>query len=211
MDRLQSMEEVERDLRGALRGEQLDTEAMDRIRQVLGDDASRSLREMRRLVEELEARGVVERSPEGMQLTARGMRKIGQKALGDLFARLRRDRFGEHDLARLGHGGERGDDSKPYEFGDPFDLDVQATVMNAVRREAEGHARRGRRRVAGAGHPSARRAPPRDRSRTSRPRTRGRRSPDPLLHGADARHEPLDAASRLLLRPPRRWPWLSTR
>ncbi len=138
MDRLQSMEEVERDLRGALRGEQLDTEAMDRIRQVLGDDASRSLREMRRLVEELEARGVVERSPEGMQLTARGMRKIGQKALGDLFARLRRDRFGEHDLARLGHGGERGDDSKPYEFGDPFDLDVQATVMNAVRREAEG-------------------------------------------------------------------------
>jgi uncharacterized protein with von Willebrand factor type A (vWA) domain len=66
------------------------------------------------------------------------MRKIGQKALGDLFARLRRDRFGEHDLTRLGHGGDRGDDSKGYEFGDPFDLDVQRTVMNAVTREAEG-------------------------------------------------------------------------
>jgi len=143
MDRLQSMEEVEQDLRGALGGEQLDIEAMERIRQLLGDDAARSLDEMRRLVEGLEAQGVVERGAEGMRLTARGMRRIGQKALGDLFAQLRRDRFGEHDLARLGHGGERGDDSKPYEFGDPFDLDVQATVMNAVSREAEDSERQG--------------------------------------------------------------------
>ena len=138
MDRLQSMEEVERDLRGVAGGEPLDPEALERLRQLLGDDAARSLGEMQRLVGELEGRGLIERSPEGMQLTARGMRKIGQKALGDLFAQLRRDRFGEHDLARLGHGGERGDDSKPYEFGDPFDLDVQTTVMNAVTREAEG-------------------------------------------------------------------------
>jgi uncharacterized protein with von Willebrand factor type A (vWA) domain len=157
MDRLQSMEEVERDLRGALRGDRLGREAMDRIRQLLGDDAARSLGEMGRLVEELDGRGLVQRGPEGMQLTARGMRKIGQKALGDLFARLRRDRFGEHDLARLGHGGERGDDSKPYEFGDPFDLDVQATVMNAVSREAEGARRE--RMGTGGGARSFRRSP----------------------------------------------------
>ncbi len=138
MDRLQSIEEAEGDLRGVLRGEGLDDEALARLRQLLGDDASRSLGEMRQLMEELEGRGLVELGPEGMRLTARGMRKIGQKALGDLFARLRRDRFGEHDLTRLGHGGDRGDDSKGYEFGDPFDLDVQRTVMNALTREAEG-------------------------------------------------------------------------
>ncbi len=138
MDRLQSIEEAEGDLRGVLRGEGLDEEALARLRQLLGDDASRSLGEMRQLMEELEGRGLLELGPEGMRLTARGMRKIGQKALGDLFARLRRDRFGEHDLTRLGHGGDRGDDSKGYEFGDPFDLDVQRTVMNAVTREAEG-------------------------------------------------------------------------
>jgi len=143
MDRLQSMEEVERELRGVFRGDPLSDETRERLHQLLGDDASRSLDEMQRLVRELEGRGLVERSAEGMQLTARGMRKIGQKALGDLFARLSRDRFGEHDLTRLGYGGERGDDSKSYEFGDPFDLDVQTTVMNAVSREAEG-ARRGR-------------------------------------------------------------------
>ncbi len=138
MDRLQALEEAEGDLRGMLRGEDVDEAALARLRQLLGDDASRSLGEMRQLMEELEARGLVELDPAGMRLTARGMRKIGQKALGDLFARLRRDRFGEHDLTRLGHGGDRGDDSKRYDFGDPFDLDVQRTVMNAVTREAEG-------------------------------------------------------------------------
>src|ERR1019366_7721947 len=136
MDRLQSIEEAEGDLRGVLRGEGLGEEALARLRQLLGDDASRSLGEMRQLMEELEGRGLLELGPEGMRLTARGMRKIGQKALGDLFARLRRDRFGEHALPRLGRGGDRGDVNKGYEFGDPFDLDVQRTVMNAVTREA---------------------------------------------------------------------------
>jgi len=145
MDRLQSMEELESGLRGVLRGDALSGDALAQLGRALGPEASRSLGEMQRLIEELEGRGLVERSPEGMQLTARGMRKIGQKALGDLFAQLRRDRFGEHDLARLGRGGERGDDSKSYEFGDPFDLDVRTTVMNAVAREAEGARREGER------------------------------------------------------------------
>ena len=171
MDRLQSIEEAESDLRGVLRGEGLDEEALARLRQLLGDDASRSLGEMRQLMEELEGRGLLELGPEGMRLTARGMRKIGQKALGDLFARLRRDRFGEHDLTRLGHGGDRGGDSKGYEFGGPFDLDVQRTVMNAVTREAEA-ARQG---PAGA-------APERD-ARVASPRGSLRRVP--RLHPED--------------------------
>jgi uncharacterized protein with von Willebrand factor type A (vWA) domain len=91
---------------------------------------------MERIMRELEDRGLLERGEEGLQLTARGMRRIGQKALGDLFARLRKDRFGEHAIPRRGQRGERADESKPYEFGDPFDLDVERTVMNAVQRQA---------------------------------------------------------------------------
>jgi len=161
MDRLQSMEELEGDLRGVLRGDPMSDDALAQLRQALGPEASRSLGEMQRLLEELEGRGLVERSPEGLQLTARGMRKIGQKALGDLFAQLRRDRFGEHDLAHLGRGGERGDDSKSYEFGDPFDLDVRTTVMNAVTREAEGARREiGGGQDAAPGRPAGGRAVP---------------------------------------------------
>ncbi|MGD1035110.1 MAG: VWA domain-containing protein [Candidatus Dormibacteria bacterium] len=176
MDRLQSMEELEGELRGALRGEPIGEQALEQLRQMLGENAARSLDGMRRLVEELEGRGLIERSGEGMQLTARGMRKIGQKALGDLFGRLRRDRFGEHDLIRVGHGGERGDDSKRYEFGDPFDLDVQATVMNALSREAEG----GGRDEDGPGH------------RQTAPGPRRTARPDPTSDPGGARVPRLD-------------------
>jgi uncharacterized protein with von Willebrand factor type A (vWA) domain len=136
MDQLQSIEEMERALRGVYRGEELDPATRESLRDLLGDDAARDLDRAQRLTDELERRGLIESDNEGMRLTARGTRQIGQKALGDLFARLRRDRFGDHPVARRGQGGEREEESKSYEFGDVFDLDVKETVMNAVQREA---------------------------------------------------------------------------
>jgi uncharacterized protein with von Willebrand factor type A (vWA) domain len=136
MGRLQSMEELERSLREVYRGGQVPPEARNQLRDMLGDDAARSLDQLSQMARELEARGLVQRDADGLQLTARGMRRIGQKALGDLFAQLRKDRFGEHAIAQRGQRGERAEDSKPYEFGDPFDLDVERTVMNAVQRQA---------------------------------------------------------------------------
>jgi uncharacterized protein with von Willebrand factor type A (vWA) domain len=136
MDRLQSIEELERGLRGMYRGDPLDNATEEALRDVLGDNAARDLSRLQRMTDQLEQRGLIERDDEGMRLTARGLRRIGQKALGDLFARLRRDRFGDHPVSRHGQGGEREEDTKPYEFGDVFDLDVRETLMNAVRRDA---------------------------------------------------------------------------
>ena len=96
MDRLQSIEELERGLRGMYRGEPLDSATEEALRDVLGDNAARDLSRLQRMTDQLEQRGLIERDEEGMKLTARGLRRIGQKALGDLFARLRRDRFGDH-------------------------------------------------------------------------------------------------------------------
>ncbi len=137
MDRLQSIEELERGLRGMYRGEPLDSVTEEALRDVLGDNAARDLARLQRMTDRLEQRGLIERDEEGMKLTARGLRRIGQKALGDLFARLRHDRFGDHPVSRRGQGGEREEDTKPYEFGDVFDLDVRETLMNAVRRDAD--------------------------------------------------------------------------
>ena len=139
MDRLQSIEELERGLRGMYRGEPLDSTTEEALRDVLGDNAARDLSRLQRMTDQLEQRGLVERDEDGMRLTARGLRRIGQKALGDLFARLRRDRFGDHPISRHGQGGEREEDTKPYEFGDVFDLDVRETLMNAVQRDADAH------------------------------------------------------------------------
>ena len=136
MGRLQSMEDLERSLREVYRGGEVPADVRRQLADLLGEEAERSLDQLSRMARELEARGLVQRDGDGLRLTARGMRRIGQKALGDLFARLHRDRFGDHTLARRGQRGERADESKPYEFGDPFDLDVERTVMNAVQRQA---------------------------------------------------------------------------
>ncbi len=136
MGRLQSMEELERSLRDVYHGAQVPAETRQQLQEMLGEDAARSLDQLSQMARELESRGLVQRDASGLRLTARGMRRIGQKALGDLFAQLRKDRFGDHAVARRGQRGERADESKPYEFGDPFDLDVERTVMNAVQRQA---------------------------------------------------------------------------
>lgn len=136
MDRLQSIEDLERGLRGIYRGEQVDDATREALQELLGEDAARDLDRMQRMVEELDKRGLVEGDRDGLRLSARGMRRIGQKALGDLFTRLHRDRFGEHPVSQRGTAGEREEDTKPYEFGDQFDLDVRETLMNAVQRGA---------------------------------------------------------------------------
>jgi uncharacterized protein with von Willebrand factor type A (vWA) domain len=55
--------------------------------------------------------------------------------LDDLFSRLQRDAFGGHRVGRSGRGGELEETTKPYEFGDPFHLDLRGTLFNALARE----------------------------------------------------------------------------
>jgi len=63
------------------------------------------------------------------------MRKIGQKALQDIFAELRKDRPGGHNIKLRGSGGERIEETKKYESGDDFQLHFQKTLMNTIYRE----------------------------------------------------------------------------
>ena len=74
-----------------------------------------------------------------MELTPKGIRRIGQRALGDLFKRLLQDRAGPaRDRARRASGTSAADEHKPYEFGDPFHLDVGRTLKNAITRQGAG-------------------------------------------------------------------------
>ena len=51
---------------------------------------------------------------------------------------LKRDRIGGHAIQRRGAGGDQTDETKAYEFGDPFLLDLKETVMNALERTGPG-------------------------------------------------------------------------
>jgi uncharacterized protein with von Willebrand factor type A (vWA) domain len=106
----------------------------DQVRELLGDESARDLAALDELARQLEEAGYLTHRGEKLELTPRGSRRIGQKVLDDLFARLSRDAFGGHRIDRAGRGGEREESTKPYEFGDPFHLDIRGTIENALRR-----------------------------------------------------------------------------
>src|SRR5262249_24900363 len=105
---------------------------------LLGDDAARSLERLAELARMLEDAGLIEQREGRLELTPRGIRAIGQKALGDLFRRLMRDRAGRHEVERTGVGHDPAYEHKPYEWGDPFRLNVEETVKNAIWRQGSG-------------------------------------------------------------------------
>jgi len=133
--RLQSMERLEDSMMDIESPADLASIDRDEIRDLMGDDAVRDLDALDDLARRLEEAGYLTRDGDRLELTPRGTRKIGQQVLDDLFARLKRDAFGGHRIDRHGRGGEREETTKPYEFGDPFHLDLKGTLTNAMLRE----------------------------------------------------------------------------
>lgn len=133
MGELQQLDSLERGVRQAYSGTELPPDLLERLSQSLGPDAAASVAQIQELIRELEAKGQLRSGQDGLELTPRGVRKIGQQALGDIFQHLSADRFGSHPRETPGTGSEPGDQTKPYEFGDPFRLDVERTLMNALR------------------------------------------------------------------------------
>src|SRR6476646_5007004 len=138
LDQLGDIDSLENLLRNATNPGQLAEVDLDRVRDLLGDDAARSLSQLAELAKMLEEAGLIEQREGRMELTPKGIRRIGQRALGDLFRRLLQDRAGRHEIERAGVGHERSNDHKTYEFGDPLHLDVAATLKNAITRGGQG-------------------------------------------------------------------------
>lgn len=110
----------------------------EKIRETLGEDAASALEQLSRLTNELIEAGLVDRVEGRLELTPRGLKTLGSNALRDLFSSLRQDRSGQHQMATVGQGHESAYDTKPYEFGDPFRLDLHQTIRNAIARQGSG-------------------------------------------------------------------------
>jgi uncharacterized protein with von Willebrand factor type A (vWA) domain len=138
MRQLGDIDQLENLLRGATNPGALAEVDFDRARDLLGDEAANSLEKMAQLTKMLEDAGLIENKEGRFELTPRGIRRIGQNALNDLFKKLNDDKMANHELQKAGAGHERDYDTKPYEFGDPFNLHIERTVRNAVRRSGRG-------------------------------------------------------------------------
>jgi uncharacterized protein with von Willebrand factor type A (vWA) domain len=138
MEQLGDIDQLENLLRGATNPGALAEVDIDKARDLLGDQSARSLERLAELAKMLEQAGLIENKEGRYELTPKGIRKIGQNALSDLFAKLAKDKMGKHELERSGVGHERSYESKPYEFGDPFNLDIHRTIRNAIQRTGGG-------------------------------------------------------------------------
>jgi uncharacterized protein with von Willebrand factor type A (vWA) domain len=138
MQELGDLDQLEHLLQSATNPGQLAEADMDRVRDLLGDDAAQQLERLSQLTKMLEEAGLIEQKEGRLELTPRGLRSIGSNALRDLFTKLTKEHVGQHQLHREGIGHERAYQSKPYEFGDPFQLDLHRTIRNAIGRRGGG-------------------------------------------------------------------------
>ncbi len=135
MEKFQEMEGLERSLQQAWRSGRTEDVDEEKLRELLGEESLRELKKLKGVVDLLEEAGYIRKSGDELRLTPKGIKKIGLKAMGDIFASLKRSHTGEHAVGFAGKGGNPIEETKEYEFGDHFSVNVGRTLMNAMIRD----------------------------------------------------------------------------
>ncbi len=130
-ERIEALERLGRDLASG----ELSSISPEELREMLGPHAADSLILLRDLEPGLRRAGFLRGCGDDAKLTPRAIRRIGAHALAEVYGALRRDRTGGHEIDARGVVLPRPDATRPYEFGDPLDLDVVRTLLNALRRQ----------------------------------------------------------------------------
>ena len=112
MEELQKMDQLEDQMKGAQLDPNLDGIDEELLKEIMGEEAERELEAIREITRLLEEAGYIRRKDEKYELTPKGIRKIGQEALDNIFSQLKKDRAGGHNIYRTGLGTERIEETK---------------------------------------------------------------------------------------------------
>jgi uncharacterized protein with von Willebrand factor type A (vWA) domain len=135
MQDMHGLDSLERELMDAVRRNDTSDLDADEIGRLVGEEAREMARELQNFARMLEEAGFITHRGKEWILTPRAMRKIGEHALDEIFGRIEGGLTGDHSLTRFGWGAERLDETKVYTYGDPFAIDAQATIRNALRHQ----------------------------------------------------------------------------
>ncbi len=138
IDEASRLEELDQALGQDYPGASLEDIDEERLVETLGEDAARDLKRLRAIEKMLEDAGVIVRSEGRLELTPRGVRKLGERALTRVFERLEVAQPGSHEVSDAGGADEPTGSTRPWRFGDAFRLDLGRTVHNAVVRSGPG-------------------------------------------------------------------------
>lgn len=130
---LQKMDRLETQLKQNQNRHSLNALDSDLVRDVLGEEAAISIGYLYQLDSRLVEAGYLRQADGQYELTPRAVRKIGQKALEEILARLKHNGNGYHNLDHTGNGAFL-DETKKYEFGDDFNIHLFNTLMNSLTR-----------------------------------------------------------------------------
>jgi uncharacterized protein with von Willebrand factor type A (vWA) domain len=131
-ERLAELEELDQQLDGGYQGATLEDVDEEALHRHLGEDAVRDLRELKEIERALERSGTMRVRDGELELTPRGARLLGERALARLLARVRR----EPAVRTVGADPEPTGQTRPWRFGDREPIAPGATVRNAVMRRA---------------------------------------------------------------------------
>lgn len=119
-------------------GATLDDVDVEAVGRQLGRSAADTVRELAELDRELRRQGWITTGDDGVELTPKALRRLGQTALRKVFSQLHAGTRGQHDVRSAGAAGEITGASRAWEFGDTQALDVVRTLSNAVVRTPPG-------------------------------------------------------------------------
>lgn len=112
-------------------------EAMEWLRQLAEEygifDENLSMED---LIAKLKEMGIIEEVDNTPVLTTKGVQKIRQDALKEIFSSLKKTPMGSHETPHTGAGVERMSETRKWVFGDmPTNIDLTSTLTNAFKRD----------------------------------------------------------------------------
>ena len=128
---MERMEELRR-LESQLSSMQLRDVDKELLEKLLGGDPKQDFEGVMRMQSLLEEGGYVLEQGDRFELTPRGVRRVGQLALRDIYQQLRRDGMGRHSTRHRGSQEFLIENSKPYVQGDPLHINMIQTLKNAL-------------------------------------------------------------------------------
>jgi uncharacterized protein with von Willebrand factor type A (vWA) domain len=131
---LADLEALEEQLSQGDRVSTLDDVDLELLAKHLGREALSDIQALRDLERELEEQGYLTRSDDGLRLTPRAVRRLGQTALRRVFAQLDASGRGDHDDHQTGAADEPTGLTRAWTFGDELPIDAPRTVSNALHR-----------------------------------------------------------------------------
>jgi Ca-activated chloride channel homolog len=88
------------------------------------------------IIDKLREMGIIEQADAGDVLTTKGVQRIRQDALREIFTSLKKSSAGSHETPFSGEGVDRLNETRSFTFGDqPANIDLTSTLSNAFRRD----------------------------------------------------------------------------